>query len=647
MKIKRILLQNVKSFKNPVDILFNDDFNILIGPNGSGKSNLLDIITIVIRHFFLKGYTINEGNNGQLGYYRDIQQVNTFGNLNSILEKFYGDQSNSYINITFVVKEEDINNIKNILQNIDKYENEADNYRNPLNYFNQIKQWNIDLLFENQELSYEINNNNLQNPNQPAERLFLQYLNYFDWLMIFARNIPSVSLAPNYIYFSPYRGANLQNLQANLSGQNFYQVMQSLLGATSKTVFSLINLATLYFAEKRRKYENLALENGYIDKWNEDQEVKLVSKYLGIIGYSWSLKLINTNKNIYEIVLMKDGKEFYVNQASSGEKEIINFLLGIFAFHIKNGMIIIDEPELHLHPRWQRILLDLLIELSETTNNQFIISTHSPTFINNKSYSHIIRIYKDTNNVSNKIILKDSDDFRMKDILHIVNSTNNEKIFFSDIVILVEGITDRLVFQKILSEIIDEYAISRIVEIIEVKGKTNREKFKVFLDNLKIPNFFIADLDFINECGDENIKSLFTTNEKKIEKDVIKNPKSKDGNSLVKILGQAVRTCNMDELKQLWEYIKSFRRNIKPELTKEEEKLLRTFINEKIEDNIFILRRGDIEDYLPEGYKSKDLDNVIKLLDTEAYDEWKHNEDSYFSELHNIIKIILKKVDYI
>ena len=48
MKIKRIKLKNVKSFKEETEIEFNDDFNILIGPSGSGKSNLLDILTICL-----------------------------------------------------------------------------------------------------------------------------------------------------------------------------------------------------------------------------------------------------------------------------------------------------------------------------------------------------------------------------------------------------------------------------------------------------------------------------------------------------------------------------------------------------------------------------------------------------------------------
>jgi predicted ATP-dependent endonuclease of OLD family len=39
-------------------------------------------------------------------------------------------------------------------------------------------------------------------------------------------------------------------------------------------------------------------------------------------------------------------------------------------------VIFIDEPELSLHPDWQRLLMPTLLEIAPT--NQFFIATHSP-----------------------------------------------------------------------------------------------------------------------------------------------------------------------------------------------------------------------------------------------------------------------------
>lgn len=74
---------------------------------------------------------------------------------------------------------------------------------------------------------------------------------------------------------------------------------------------------------------------------------------------------------------VKKDKQYQINQLSSGETELLNFLLGILSTGIRNGMIIIDEPELHLHPRWQTVLIELFSGLSESTGNQFIFTTHS------------------------------------------------------------------------------------------------------------------------------------------------------------------------------------------------------------------------------------------------------------------------------
>lgn len=646
MKIKSIKIKNVKSFKNEVELDFSQDFNILVGPNGSGKSNLLDILTVCIRKFFLRGYIVRD-NTDATGLFKVIDYNNSFDNIQKHLEKFYEDSSNSEIEFKFLIKEEDIKNLDNIRNNVDLYEQRLQKYRNHQNYshyMDAIRKWDLSKVEQSEELTYKIGNNSLPTPNVYQEKIFLDYLNMLELLLILAKEPPDIDIYPSYLYFSPYRGADLQNLQANLSAQNFYEILQYSMGATSKTLSSLINLATLYFSMKRRDFENEATSQGYNEKWEADEEVKLVTKYLKKMGYAWQLQLIDRNKNIYEILLTKENKKFYLSQASSGEQEIINFLLGIFAFHIKNGLIIVDEPELHLHPKWQKELLELFIELSKTTKNQFIISTHSPTFINERSYNHVIRIYKGENNVSDKVILKDTDQLKLKDILHIVNTTNNEKIFFADIVILVEGLTDLLVFQKIVREFVEVSNISKIVEVVAIQGKNNQEKFRHFLNNLKIPSCFITDLDFVNECGTAEIKELFKTNETKVVRDVFKNPKSKDGDNLVEYLDYAIsNNAITDDLKSLVEYIKSFRRKLKPNLKEEEQSFLSDFISQQKKYDVYILEKGDIEDYFPEGFRGKDIDKVISLLSDNTYIDWQQNEGSCFVCLSNIIKEILQK----
>ena len=74
------------------------------------------------------------------------------------------------------------------------------------------------------------------------------------------------------------------------------------------------------------------------------------------------------------IILGDSGKAISSEKLSSGEKQMLSFL-SYNAFK-KNSCIIIDEPEISLHLDWQRILMPTL--LSQSSNNQFFIATHSP-----------------------------------------------------------------------------------------------------------------------------------------------------------------------------------------------------------------------------------------------------------------------------
>lgn len=642
MKIDKISISNVRSFREETVFNFHNDFNIIIGPNGSGKSNLLDIITIVIRKYFLFGFQIYEQQD-QTGYFQQIQQYDAFSDISRQLAVFFKCSNEKKITISFRIMAEDIKNITKIKEYLPRIQTEANRYRNnPTHIFDYINNWDISSLKENEVLTYSIINDQIQFDNVNGNSLiFSQFLNCFEFIVLVTSDNSDLRLNPNYLFFGPYRSGDFQNLQATLSTQSFSQAFQSAVTATSRTNLSLINIATLYFAEKRRKFEDLALSEGYKTKWENDSEVKLVTKYLQIIGYSWDLKLVDKNKNIYEINLFKDGKEFLISQASSGEKEILNFLLGIFAINMKNGTIIIDEPELHLHPRWQNTLMDLFLELSAVTNNQFIISTHSPIFINAKTYNHIFRVYKDVDNASRNVELKDIGELKIKDILHIINSTNNEKIFFADKVIMVEGITDYLVFNSILDQLVSNSSGKQIVEVIEIKGKTNNDKFNKFLTAIGVKTFFIADLDFVHNIGGEELKSLFIYNEKKICEDVLKNPKSRDFSSLIEVLDYAIQNNNVDKLSELWTYIKGQRLKIKDPLTPNESQQLELFIDQKRKENIFILRNGDIERYFPSGLAAKDLDNVFTLIREENIISWKRTKE--YKYLETIISDIIDK----
>jgi putative ATP-dependent endonuclease of OLD family len=447
-------------------------------------------------------------------------------------------------------------------------------------------------------------------------------LNYYELLSIVIQKAIDLELlpldtrlSPKYVYFSPYRGGD-PLLQVSLAGESYYNLLSNYSSATSRSTTSLIQLASIYFAQKRRKYEMLARTQGYEKDWDADEEVKLVTKHLNKLGYSWNVELKDANTNTYEIILLKiqENTKFSLHQASSGEKEILNFLLGIFAFNIKNGLIIVDEPEVHLHPKWQSLLLDLFFDLADLTQNQFIFSTHSPIFINQRTISKIVRVYKSSGKSTIKKIVKSNFD-ETKDLLHIINSHNNEKIFFADKVILVEGITDRIFWEQLIN-IYKKAENSEIIEVLEVHGKINLEKYRKFLEKIELDNYIIADLDYILQIGSEEVKKMFIVDYPKIDREVIKAKKSIDGQTLFQQIEEAIKSENFDQLTNLCNYIKSRNMKLDENLTDQQLQLLEIFITEKREkEKICVLSKGEVEYYLPEGYKK--LNTLIELTKNE------------------------------
>ncbi|MDH4870517.1 ATP-binding protein [Pseudomonas sp. BN515] len=106
----------------------------------------------------------------------------------------------------------------------------------------------------------------------------------------------------------------------------------------------------------------------------------------------------------------EDYGQLNLKRASSGEQCLMVMMLGI-AGHIEDGsLILIDEPEISLHPRWQEEFMRLLTSaFSGYRYCHFIVATHSPQIVarmdNCESYIYSLskdRLYssKDFNNKS-------------------------------------------------------------------------------------------------------------------------------------------------------------------------------------------------------------------------------------------------------
>ena len=100
------------------------------------------------------------------------------------------------------------------------------------------------------------------------------------------------------------------------------------------------------------------------------------------------------------------GKKFGINELSSGEKQLFLRTLAIKMLEPENSIIMIDEPELSLHPKWQQKIVDVYRKIGR--NNQIILATHSPHILGSVEKENIILLEKNENGI---VKVKTGDEF--------------------------------------------------------------------------------------------------------------------------------------------------------------------------------------------------------------------------------------------
>ena len=127
------------------------------------------------------------------------------------------------------------------------------------------------------------------------------------------------------------------------------------------------------------------------------------------------------------------GDKFDINELSSGEKQLFLRTLAIRMLNPENSIILIDEPELSLHPKWQQRIVDVYRKIGK--NNQIIIATHSPHILGSVKKENIMLLDKDD---EGKIVVRTGDELYdsygqptdrvLKDIMGL-ETTRNPKVF--------------------------------------------------------------------------------------------------------------------------------------------------------------------------------------------------------------------------
>ena len=88
---------------------------------------------------------------------------------------------------------------------------------------------------------------------------------------------------------------------------------------------------------------------------------------------------------------------FQLQSLSTGEKTLLSKIFYLYLEQPKNKVILIDEPELSLHPSWQNKVISIYEKFAKINNNQIIIATHSPHILTSVDNKYIRVLKKDDN----------------------------------------------------------------------------------------------------------------------------------------------------------------------------------------------------------------------------------------------------------
>ncbi|MCI5130062.1 MAG: ATP-binding protein, partial [Candidatus Electrothrix sp. EH2] len=110
--------------------------------------------------------------------------------------------------------------------------------------------------------------------------------------------------------------------------------------------------------------DNVLVWMKWLDDGRLDKALDIINKR--VFHKSPNLSFIKgVRKTPPEAIVVSKGQEHGLDRLSSGEKNLVQLFLRIGAHCTRNSIILIDEPEIHLHPNWQKRLMKQLREFAQ------------------------------------------------------------------------------------------------------------------------------------------------------------------------------------------------------------------------------------------------------------------------------------------
>lgn len=345
MRLKQINLKNFRGFKKfKMDL--DSRTNVIIGQNGAGKTTILDSIAICFTHLTGNLSSSNEGYNIDAWFTsQDITNGENDGKCEIIVQDpSINDNQPFKIEVT---KQRDQKGLS-----FDKAPEQCLKTIKDKLKTNQILSIPI-IAYYNVHRTYPLNED-LKEPKKVYNKL------------LFAYEKSLVLRSPSFKKFEKW-------FQQQVIEDNAYKVKNKDLNLELPSLKNIRNALDKFLS---------------IIQPDTFGSIQSTSESTTFIDFD-----VTTKQNL---IIEKSGKEILFNQLSDGERMIVGLVAEITRRLILanekdpingTGIVLIDEIELHLHPNWQRRIIQAL----EGTfpNVMFILTTHSPLVLSSLRRSSI------------------------------------------------------------------------------------------------------------------------------------------------------------------------------------------------------------------------------------------------------------------
>lgn len=684
MKIRYLQISNILSFphveniEDAMQIVFDEGVNIVIGQNGAGKSTVLEVINFIFKKVALSQYTFNQDVYSRRTAVapHEIKNIVIKHNDQSSFVGFRLDPNWNTLNedsktrVCLALDSIDAQNIQTLATHFEQLRKVAEKYSNDVPVYQQnlpnVAEISIDVSFLRASNTYSFSINH--GGNDFAAIYLTKYNLFRELILINNQENPNETVSPlleSFALIGGYRNYNAFNNFASLSGQSIEQQIQGIraiehsksangIEQNEPAVFSLVRLLVAGYHFKHFGDSQLGADAEALA--NSQEFLAKINEKLNLINLKIFVKLIDKRNWQYSFSLIDTKRDLPIpdiNSLSAGQKAIIHLVFEAYGRgELKGGVIIIDEPEIHLHYQFQCEYMRIIDEINKEQNSQYILVTHSDSLINSETIGKVRRFALDENRntvIRSPVITEDQ-----KGLVKILDNTRSIYAFFAKKVVLVEGDSDRYLFKAIFQELFP--ALSQEIAVLDMGGKGGYQRWRSFFESFGLSVYYIGDFDNVMSLefpvGGKIIKSeeksAIESRIKQRKLDNLTEQQRRDF-SLAFARLEADETKLSRPRRDLWKpvidkfinFVSVSNVEIVRELRGQYPNIIEEIEN-KYSEGVFILKAGAIEEYI--GGSHANLNHIADFCANDLI-SWCSSSNPLVTEVRGIVETIVSDVE--